>query len=185
MAESNLEPGAAQTPEKDRPDAQPEAPPAGEPTGAGPDSEPPVERALAEMEDRWRRALAEAENLRKRYARRLPEELAAERDRVSAAWPPVLDNLDRAVEHAGGSDDAVAAGVRAVRDQAVQVLERLGYARHDETGVPFDPERHEAVTAVPRDDVKPFTVIEVLRPGYGDGQRQLRPAAVVVSTGQE
>jgi molecular chaperone GrpE len=72
-------------------------------------------------------------------------------------------------------------GVRAVRDQAVNVLELLGYPRHAETGVAFDPARHEVVGVVQDPDATGATVVEVLRPGYGDGERQLRPAAVIVA----
>ena len=57
-----------------------------------------------------------------------------------------------------------------------------GFGRHDEVGVPFDPRRHEAVVARPEPGAAPGTVVEVLRPGYGDGTHQLRPAAVVVAT---
>jgi molecular chaperone GrpE len=72
-------------------------------------------------------------------------------------------------------------GVRAIRDQAVGVLSALGYPRHDEVGVPFDPVTHEAVSVECHDDQPPGVVLRVLRPGYGDGDRQLRPASVVVS----
>lgn len=49
----------------------------------------------------------------------------------------------------------------------------------------FDPERHEVVGVVEQPDSAPGTVVEVLRPGYGEGSRQLRPAAVVVSRREE
>jgi molecular chaperone GrpE len=48
--------------------------------------------------------------------------------------------------------------------------------------VPFDPARHEAVKVVEDAEAKPGTVVEVLRPGYGQGERWLRPAAVAVAT---
>jgi molecular chaperone GrpE len=136
---------------------------------------------LAELEDRWRRAVADLDNLRKRYARELRRERAVERDRVAAAWLPVLDDLERALAHAEADPGAIVAGVAAVRDQAVAVLDALGYRREDQTGVPFDTATHEAVAAVDAPDVPPGTVVDVLRPGYGSGERQLRPAAVTVS----
>ena len=74
-------------------------------------------------------------------------------------------------------------GIRAVRDQAVAVLDSLGYRRHDETGVPFDPQLHEAVSVVPDADTPAGHVLQVLRAGYGAGSRQLRPAAVIVAGG--
>ncbi|MGW5158682.1 nucleotide exchange factor GrpE [Nonomuraea wenchangensis] len=139
---------------------------------------------LAELEDRWLRSVAELDNVRKRIARDAERIRAEERSKVAAEWLPVLDNLELALSHAArgdGGGDAVLEGVRAVRDQAVTLLGKLGYPRHDETGVPFDPARHEAVTTVEREDVDPGTVVEVLRPGYGDAERQLRPAIVAVA----
>jgi molecular chaperone GrpE len=139
---------------------------------------------VAELEDRWRRALADLDNLRKRYARELERERAAERARVAAQWLPVVDDLDRALAHAAEDPGAVTEGVRAVRDHALAVLARLGYPRYEEVGVPFDPARHEAVQAVPDAEAAPGTVVEVLRPGYGREDHWLRPAAVAVATAQ-
>ncbi|MBF8190589.1 nucleotide exchange factor GrpE [Nonomuraea sp. K274] len=136
---------------------------------------------LAELEDRWLRAVADLDNLRKRISRDNERLRAEERARVAAEWLPVLDNLELALSHAPGGQGAILEGVRAVRDQAVAVMKNLGYARHEEVGVPFDPTRHEAVAAVERPDVAPGTVVEVLRPGYGEGKRQLRPAIVAVA----
>ena len=140
--------------------------------------------ALAGLEDRWRRAVADLDNLRKRYARELERERAAERARVAAQWLPVVDDLDRALAHADEDPSAVLEGVRAVRDHALAVLARLGYPRYEDVGVPFDPARHEAVKAVPDAEAAPGTVVEVLRPGYGREDHWLRPAAVAVATAQ-
>jgi molecular chaperone GrpE len=136
---------------------------------------------LAKLEDRWRRAVADLDNLRKRYARELDRERVTERSRVAGAWLPVVDDLERAIAHTGDQSDAVVEGVRSILGQALQVLEQLGYPRDAEAGVPFDPERHEVVGVVDHPDSAPGTVVEVLRPGYGQGSGQLRPAAVVVS----
>ncbi|NDZ64932.1 nucleotide exchange factor GrpE [Streptomyces cyaneofuscatus] len=136
---------------------------------------------MRELEDRWRRALADLDNLRKRHARELERERTVERSRTAAAFLPVLDNLELALSHADADSGAVVEGIRAVRDQAVSVLELLGYPRHAETGVAFDPAHHEVVGVVDDPDVEPGTVVQVLRPGYGDGDRQLRPAAVTVA----
>jgi molecular chaperone GrpE len=140
---------------------------------------------LAKLEDRWRRAVADLDNLRKRYARELDRERTTERSRVAGAWLPVVDNLERAIAHTGDQSDAVVEGVRSILGQALQVLERLGYPRDAESGVPFDPQRHEVVGVVEHGDSAPGTVVDVLRPGYGQGSSQLRPAAVVVSRREE
>lgn len=144
-------------------------------------SQPDSDTELAKLEDRWRRAVADLDNLRKRYARELDHERTTERSKVAGAWLPIVDNLERAIAHTGDQSDAVVEGVRSIFEQAQQVLEQLGYRRDAETGVPFNPERHEVVGVVDHPDNAPWTVVEVLRPGYGDGSRQLRPAAVVVS----
>jgi molecular chaperone GrpE len=94
----------------------------------------------------------------------------------------VLDNLELALGHAGSDLSPIAQGVREIRDQAVEALARLGYPRRDEVGVPFDPSRHEVVTVVDEPEAPPGTVVRVLRPGYGEDDRQLRPMAVAVSS---
>lgn len=133
------------------------------------------------LEDRLRRALADVANVRKRHARELERQRVAEEQRAAAAWLPVLDNLDLALSHAGADPSAIIEGVRAVRDQAVAVLAGLGFSRHDEVGVPFDPVLHEVVNVVEDPEVEPGTVVRVLRPGYGTAERQLRPGAVTVA----
>ncbi|GGN78945.1 hypothetical protein GCM10011579_062730 [Streptomyces albiflavescens] len=141
--------------------------------------------ALEELRDRWHRTLADLDNLRKRHAKELERVRGEERARTAAAWLPVLDNLERALAHADSDPSAVLKGVEAVRDQAVEVLRGLGYARYEETGVPFDPTRHEVVGVVDNPDAEPNTVAQVVSPGYGADGKQLRPAFVVVSKRQE
>lgn len=145
---------------------------------AGPDGGP----SAADFEDRWRRAVADLDNLRKRQGRALAGERADERERVAGAFLPVLDNLDLALQHAQADPGAIVDGVRAVREQAAAILAGLGYPRQDDADVPFDPARHEVVGVVaPEDDQGPGRVAAVLRPGYGTPERQLRPAAVTVT----
>ncbi|GAB2856304.1 hypothetical protein GCM10027176_68300 [Actinoallomurus bryophytorum] len=139
---------------------------------------------IAELEDRWRRALADLDNHRKRTARALDRERTGERARTSAEWLPVLDNLERALEHAGSESGAVIQGVRSVLEQARDVITRLGFPRRNDEGEPFDPARHEAVSTVAGSGAPDGTVVQVVRPGYGDGETQLRPAQVVVAKGR-
>lgn len=162
-----------QPPEPDRADTSAPSAAAGAADGSA--------AVVAELEDRWRRALADLDNLRKRYARELARERNSERDRVTAAWLPVLDNLDLALAHAAADPESIVAGVQAVRDQALEVLARLGYTRQDEVGVPFDPARHEVVSVVREPDAEPGTVVQVVRPGYGAAGQMLRPGSVAVS----
>jgi molecular chaperone GrpE len=139
------------------------------------------QRQLAELEDRWRRCMADLDNLRKRYSRELDREREAERARATAAWLPVLDNLELALEHGADHPDSLLDGVKAVRDQAVAVVELQGYPRDDEVGVPFEPARHDVVEVREEPELPSGVVVRVLRPGYGSATRQLRPAAVAVN----
>ena len=127
------------------------------------------------------RARADIDNLRKRHAAELRREREAERARVAASLLPVLDNLELALAHAEADPAAIVQGVLATRDQAVQTLAALGYPRDEETGVRFDPNRHEVVAVVEDADAEPNTVTRVVRPGYGTAGHELRPGAVVVS----
>jgi molecular chaperone GrpE len=137
---------------------------------------------VADMEDRWRRAVAELDNQRKRTARDADQRRTDEQARAASQWLPVLDNLDLALQHAESDPGSIVQGVRAVRDQAIAVLAGLGFPRReDDAGARFDPARHEAVAAV-ADQAHEGQVLQVVRPGYGEGDRQLRPASVVVAT---
>lgn len=143
-----------------------------------PSEAPPGTRLVPE--EQLRRALADLDNLRKRYAREAASERAAERARVLAEWLPIVDDLGRALEHARDDSDPVVQGVREVYRKAQALLERFGYPPFDDTGAPFDASRHEVV-AVVDDGAPPGTIVATVRPGYGTPDRLLRPAGVVVS----
>jgi molecular chaperone GrpE len=138
---------------------------------------------LAQMEERWRRALADFDNLRKRVARESARQRDDERAAVAVRWLPVLDNLELALQHATADPASIVAGVRAVHKQALSVLADLGFPRRSEVNEPFDPSRHEVVATMPDAEAEPGTVLRVVRPGYGSDERPLRPAAVIVAKG--
>ena len=165
------------------------APPGTAPTNGagdagGPDGSAAVadlEARLAEAEDQKLRALADLANLRKRCAAQVDRAEADARIQVARQWLPVVDNLERALEHAAADPRTIVEGIQAVRQQALGVLTGLGFPRRDDTGATFDPARHEAVAAAYDPRVPPGTVVQVVRPGYGTPDRQLRPAQVVVA----
>jgi len=136
---------------------------------------------IAELEDLRLRALADLDNLRKRCAAQVQNAGAEASARVAAEWLPVVDNLERALAHADADPASIVDGVRAVRDQAVAVLALLGFPRRDDLGTPFDPARHEAIATRSGTDAPEGSVVEVIRPAYGEDMRQLRPAQVVVA----
>ncbi|MCU1378842.1 MAG: grpE [Acidimicrobiales bacterium] len=142
------------------------------------DAGPPPDEALV-------RALADLDNLRKRFQREVARERAAERERVAAQWLPVVDNLERSLQYADEerAADAVLEGVSAVLDQALGVLAQLGYPRYDDIGEAFDPERHEAVGSV-ASEAPANSIVTAVHPGYGRAGSVLRPAGVIVAQGR-
>jgi molecular chaperone GrpE len=136
---------------------------------------------IAELEDSRLRALADLDNLRKRCAAQIDRAEEEARAAVARQWLPVIDSLDLALAHATADPATIIDGVKAVREQALGVLARLGFPRRDDRGARFDPARHEAVATRPGPEAEADLVAEVVRPGYGEGDRQLRPAQVVVA----
>jgi molecular chaperone GrpE len=140
-----------------------------------------LEDRLAEAQDLRLRAAADLDNLRKRCGAQARSAADEARAQVARQWLPVIDDLERALERAEAGPSAIIEGFEAVRDEALGVLVRLGFARRDDTGVVFDPARHHAVASKADPQAPPGTVVEVVQPAYGDGDHQLRPAQVVVA----
>jgi molecular chaperone GrpE len=132
--------------------------------------------------DDVRRARAEFENYRRRMLREAQQMRSAGAADLAAGLLDVLDDFDRTLDAAEQSEDAgLAKGVEMVYGKLVEVLRNAGLARVDETGVTFDPERHEAVQQVPADEPRDEPVVaEVLRPGYEIAGRVIRAAMVAV-----
>jgi molecular chaperone GrpE len=144
------------------------------------EEEAPADR-VAELEDRYRRALADLDNTRKRCAQQVSQARAEAKVEVAREWLPVIDNLDRALAHASVEPSAIIDGIQAVRHQALAILERLGFPRREDQGAMFDPTRHHAVGMRGDPDAQDGQIVEVVRPGYGEGDQQLRPSQVVVA----
>jgi molecular chaperone GrpE len=141
-----------------------------------------IEQRIAELEDLRLRALADLDNMRKKCASQVSRAEAETRARVALQWLPVVDNLERALAHAQADPGSIVDGVKAVRNQAVSVLAQLGYPRRDDDlGAEFDPARHEAIASREDPSAPEGSVVEIVAPGYGEGDRQLRPAQVVVA----
>jgi molecular chaperone GrpE len=151
---------------------------------SGPDPLVEARAQVAELTDRWRRIAAELDNFRKRSARESAQQRTDEQARVLSVWLPVVDNLELALEHAGSEPDGFVDGIRSIRDQALAVVDGFGYPRMDDLGAQFDPKLHEALGTVPDADHQPGTVVHVVRPRYGQKDRVLRPAAVIVAAEQ-
>jgi molecular chaperone GrpE len=139
-----------------------------------------LEQRCVDLDDRYKRALADLDNYRKRAAREIERRSNDSREAVALDWLEAVDSVERALLMAE-PDSPLALGLRAVLEQMDAILERQGLSRIGAPGEPFDPERHEAVGVVQTDAGPGRTVVEVARSGYMIGDRVLRPAQVVVS----
>jgi molecular chaperone GrpE len=135
---------------------------------------------LEKLDDRYKRALADLDNYRKRSAREVERRVAESTESLLREWLDALDSVERALLMAE-TDSSLAVGLQAVLDQMEGILERQGVTRVGAAGEPFDPERHEAIAVVAAEGVPDRTVVEVARSGYALGDRILRPAQVVVA----
>jgi molecular chaperone GrpE len=132
---------------------------------------------LARTEDRYRRALADLDNYRKRSAREVDQRVANAREAQLRDWLEAVDSVERALRL-----EPEDPGLTAVLEQMEAILARQGVTRVDAIGTRFDPERYEAIAVQPVADAPDHTVLEVARSGFAlDDGELLRPAQVVVS----
>jgi molecular chaperone GrpE len=131
------------------------------------------------------RKQAEFENFRKRMRVEQAEAVSRAAQGVVSELLPVIDNLERAIDHvtAGGDVPDLLKGVEMVHGQLLDVLTREGVELQDPFGKTFDPELHQAVQQREDPDVPEGTIVEVFQKGYVMRGRVIRPAQVVVATG--
>jgi molecular chaperone GrpE len=144
-----------------------------------------LEAAKKNNYDRLLRAMADLENFRKRSRRDVKDARLDERGKILRDMLPVIDNLERAVDHAEQSDNeatkSIVEGVNLVLRQFKQALERHQVTPLDAVGKTFDPAVHEAVSQAPSAEHPPGTILSTLQSGYMMDGRLLRPSLVVVS----
>src|SRR5260221_4889327 len=152
-------------------------PPDPDPPAAAPDIVPDpaaeLEAKLAAVEkekkdnwDRYLRSAADLENLRKRQKRELEDAKFDTKTRVMKEILPVVDNLERAIEHAGGTEKSpIVEGVQLVLRQLITAFERLDITPIEAMGAPFDPNLHEAISQQ-ESEAPPGSVVQVLQRGY-------------------
>jgi molecular chaperone GrpE len=138
-----------------------------------------LQARVDELDDRYKRALADLDNYRKRSERLADSRVADARDRMLRDWLDAVDSVETALDMT--SADGEVEGLEAVRDQMRSILERQGVQRFGAAGEGFDPDRHEAIAARESDAVPDRSIVDVVRAGYMVGDRVLRPARVIVS----
>jgi molecular chaperone GrpE len=141
------------------------------------------DKEIAELKDKYLRALADIENVRKRMRQQSEDTVRLQRENLLRDLLPITDNLERAVEAArgGGNGKPIVEGVEMVLRSLLDLLRTNGVIPRESVGLPFDPQFHEAVDHVESGEHPPNTVISEFHRGYQVGERVLRPARVTVA----
>ena len=152
----------------------------------------PLEQQLAEahaqveqQRDAMLRALADAENARKRFQAEAANAQKYALERFAEALLPVIDSLEAALANPEASPQALRDGVQLTLRQMTAAMEKARVtAIAPVAGERFDPYRHQAMAAV-ESDSEPNTVVAVMQKGYQLHDRVLRPALVTVAKAVE
>lgn len=138
--------------------------------------------------ERYLSLRAEWDNFRKRTAREREDERARASEDLVTKLLPVVDDMERSLDHAAktapeGEFGEFVNGVRAVYEKLVDVLSRTGVEAIDPAGQPFDMNVHQAVAHIEDAELPDGTVRDVYQKGYRMAGRVVRPAMVTVSKG--
>ncbi|HEY6361285.1 MAG TPA: nucleotide exchange factor GrpE [Vicinamibacterales bacterium] len=133
------------------------------------------------LQDRLLRTAAEFDNYRKRVERERRELSEYAGADILTGMLSIVDDLERALQSAGGDADSYRRGVELIHKQMLDLLARRGVKTIEAVGTQFDPNYHEAVIHEASEDHREGEVMAELRRGYTLGDRLLRPAVVKVA----
>lgn len=134
-------------------------------------------------QDQYLRTLADMDNLRKRTQREKEELGKFANENILRDILPVVDNLERALEHAeqAHTGEGLVEGVQMTLEQFSQVLKKFGVVPVDSLGQPFDPALHQAMGQMETADFPSNSVAQEMQKGYVLNERLLRPSMVMIA----
>lgn len=138
-----------------------------------PTAEEKLALQLAELDDKYKRVLAEYDNYRKRTAKERESAFGDGKSAAISAFLPLIDNLER-----GAAQNDADEGIKMILKQSIEILEKLSVQPIGEAGEPFDPNKHNAVLHIDDETLGENVIAEVLMRGYTMGDRVLRHAVV-------
>lgn len=143
------------------------------------------ESEIQSLKDRLLRQAADMENTRKRLERDRAEAVAYANESLIRELLVVVDNLERAIQHAEQDTDnqTLLEGLKITHKHFLDTLARFGCRPFESRGKDFDPCFHEAILQQETEESPPNTVIQEFQKGYTLHDRLLRPALVAVSKG--
>ena len=151
-----------------------------------PSAEELLKTEVADFKDKWLRAVAETENVRKRSRKELADSRRFAQADILRSFLVVQDNMERALQSMDSEDNdqdvkSLREGVEMIVNSFHGVLKDKGVTVMEARGSEFDPSLHEAIGQMPSEDVAPDQVLEVVQQGYKFGDMVLRAARVIVS----
>lgn len=139
---------------------------------------PIMQQAYKELEEKYMRAYADFENVKKRLERDKNQALEYAYEKIAKDLLPILDALDNA-KAAAKEHSAILEGIALVQDNFLKILSRHGVEAIDTSGE-FDPNLHECIMQVAKPEAQDGQIAQVMQQGYKYKERTLRPAMVAV-----
>lgn len=133
---------------------------------------------LSEWKDKYVRAHADFENVKKRLERDKNQALEYAYEKIAKDLLPIIDTLDRAKEVAK-EHSAILEGINLTQDNLLKALQKHGIEEISTSGE-FDPNLHECIMQVQNEELKDGDIAQVLQKGYVYKERTLRPAMVAI-----
>jgi molecular chaperone GrpE len=144
-----------------------------------------LKQELEQTKELMLRQAADFDNFRKRKQKESLELLQYARENFLKELLPIVDDFNRFLQTIPKNDDVQWQGVKLIHEKLTGILKSQGLVAMEPVGKPFDPEFHDALITVPREDVPPGTVVEVHENGYMMNGKVLRHAKVIVSKEKE
>jgi molecular chaperone GrpE len=147
-----------------------------------------AETKLADQKDSVMRAIADADNARKRAQGEIDKARKFALEKFAGELLPVADNLERALQVANPEDEAIKPivdGVELTLKSFISTIEKFGMTVIDPQGEIFNPEKHQAMSMQENAELPPNSVLAVMQKGYEINGRLLRPAMVMVTRAPE
>ncbi|HOI08723.1 MAG TPA: nucleotide exchange factor GrpE [Deltaproteobacteria bacterium] len=149
--------------------------------------EPGIEELRAQVEDfkdRYLRAMAEMENMKKRQQRQHADVIKYGKESVLKDFLLVYDSLEKSILSAQDlypDDEPFITGLQMIERLLLETLKKHGVEPIQTRDIAFDPNVHDAMMQVSRPDLEPGMVADEIEKGFMLNDRVLRPAKVTVS----
>ena len=137
----------------------------------------------AQLKDQLLRKTAEFDNFKKRTEREFYDRVLNANERLISELLPVLDDMERAVDHAKQSADinTLLEGTELISRKLFNILEKQGLKYMAAQGEEFDPEKHDALMQIEKDGVESGKIVEEHLKGYTLNEKVIRHSQVIVA----